>query len=275
MDAAWFEAEQPVVGIVDEACSDTSDDAGTRPIHVDDALEAVLADDGVTISRGTLEDVLMAAPSLLVAAGESTLSAIARAEPDVPVLPVGDIVGLETVDRDALPDALAVALAGDATIRRRSVLGVDIDVDADDTTRDSDGSPARALFDVALVTDEPARISEYGVSSRGESVATFRADGVVVATPAGSHGYASAVDAPHLSSTVDAVAVTPIAPFVMQTRQWVLPEDGLTLTVKRNDTAVRLVVDDQPAETVPVDATVTIAVDSALPTLSVPDLEAE
>ncbi|ELY47149.1 NAD(+)/NADH kinase [Natronorubrum bangense] len=271
MDAVWFEAEQPVVGIVDEACSDTSDDAGTRPIHVDDALEAVFADDDATIARGTLEDVLAAEPSLVVAAGESTLSAIARADPDVPVLPVGDIVGLETVERDALLDALTVALAGNATIHRRAVLGVDVD----ETSRDGDGSPVRALFDVALVTDEPARISEYSVSSRGKSVATFRADGVVVATPAGSHGYASAVDAPHLSSAVDAVAVTPIAPFVMQTRQWVLPEDDLTLTVKRNDTAVRLVVDDRPAETVPVDATVTIAVDGALSTLSVPDLESE
>ena len=274
MDAAWFEAEQPVVGIIERACTDDSDDAGTRPIRVDNGLEGVVSDHDGTIARGPLEGVLTAEPSLLVAAGESTLSAIARADPDVPVLPVGEIAGLETVTRDALPDALAAVLAGDATICQRSVLGVDVDTD-DETTRDDDGFPARALFDVALVTDEPARISEYGVSSRGESVARFRADGVVVATPAGSRGYASAVNAPHLSSAVSAVTVTPIAPFVMQTRQWVLPEDDLTLTVTRNDTAVRLVVDDRPAETVPVDTAVTIAADGALSTLSVPDLESK
>lgn len=265
MDAAWFEAEQPIVGIV-ERTSDASDDAGTRPIRVDDALEATLEDYDATSVRGDLGDVLAAEPSLLVAAGESTLSAIARADPDVPVLPVGDIVGLETVERNTLPDALAVALAGEATIGQRSVLGVNVD---DDTIRDSERSPVRALFDVSLVTDEPARISEYAVSSHSDSIATFRADGVVVATPAGSHGYASAVDAPHLSPAVDAVAVTPIAPFVMQTRQWVLPEDGLALTVERNDTAVRLVVDDRPVATVPVDATVTIAVDGTLSMLAV------
>ncbi|ELY44576.1 NAD(+)/NADH kinase [Natronorubrum sulfidifaciens] len=272
MDAAWAEAEQPVVGIIERACTDDSDDAGTRLLRVDNGLEGLVSDHGGTIARGTLEDVLETDPSLMVAAGASTLSAIARADPDAPVLPVGDIVGLETVNRDVLPDALAVALAGDATIRQRSVLGVDVD---DGTTRDGNNTPARALFDVTLVTDEPARISEYGVSSRGESVATFRADGVVVATPAGSRGYASAVDAPQLSSAVDAVAVTPIAPFVMQTCQWVLPEDELTLTVERNDTPVRLVVDDRPAETVPVDTAVTIAADGALSTLSVPDLESE
>ncbi|SIR75717.1 NAD(+)/NADH kinase [Natronorubrum thiooxidans] len=265
MDAAWFEAKQPVVGIVERTRTDGSDDADTRSIRVDDALEATLESADATSVCGDLEAVLAAEPSLLVAAGESTLSAVARANPDVPVLPVGNVPGIDAVGHDTLPAALEAALTGDGTIRQRSVLGVDVD----DTTRDSERSPVRALFDVSLVTDEPARISEYAVSSRGDLIATFRADGVVVATPAGSHGYASAVDAPHLSPAVDAVAVTPIAPFVMQTRQWVLPEDGLALTVERNDTAVRLVVDDRPVATVPVDATVTIAVDGTLSMLAV------
>lgn len=272
MDAAWFEAEQPVVGIVERTRTDDSDDAGTRPIRVD-ALEATLNDADGDAVRGDPEDLLAAAPSLLVAAGEQALSAIARADPNVPVLPVGDVPGIDAVDHDVLPTALEAALAGEATIRQRSVLGLTVEPAGskvlDDEVRE------RALFDVALVTEEPAQISEYGVSSRGESVATVRADGVVVATSAGSHGYASAVDAPHLSASVDAVAVTPIAPFVVQTRQWVLPEDSLALTVERNETVVTLVADDRPVCTVDVDSRVEIAVDGSLSVLSVPDASLE
>ncbi|WP_394351524.1 hypothetical protein [Halobacterium bonnevillei] len=50
-----------------------------------------------------------------------------------------------------------------------------------------------------MVTAEPARISEYAVETGTERVDEVRADGVVAATPAGSHGYARDADGPLLS----------------------------------------------------------------------------
>ncbi|MXV64082.1 NAD(+)/NADH kinase [Natronorubrum sp. JWXQ-INN-674] len=288
MDAAWAVDEEPVVGIVNsetatgigtEVVADIDDESGTRSFRTDDALESVLAAHDGTAVRGDLEDVLAATPSLLVTAGANDLSAAARATLDVPVLPVGDVPGIETVDRDRLPAALEAVLEGDVTVERRPVLGVDLEVGdggsgVDTTTgllETSDDGPERALFDVSLVTDEPARISEYSVRSRNESVASFRADGVVVATPAGSHGYASAVDTPHLSSAVDAVAVAPIAPFATRTRRWVLPDDDVTLAVERDECDVTLVVDGRSAGTVALGCRITIGVDGTLSTLSVSD----
>lgn len=257
--AAWSPGDEGgVVGVVDRGsvASETLVDAAEAL-----ALENVLADHDcdATIVSGPLEDVLEADPSLLVTAGERTLSDLARAAVEIPVLPVGDVAGIESVPVDRLPDALDAALAGDASARARSVLGVE-----------HRGHTRRALFDVTLVTAEPARISEYTVRSGSDPVSTFRADGVVVATPAGTHGYAGTVDAPSLSSAVDAVAVAPIAPFVTQTRRWVLPDDEVGLSVERDEGAVTLVVDDRSVETVPVDSRVTVGVDGALSTLVVP-----
>ena len=255
MDAAWSAGEEPVVGVVDGSVDDTD------AIEIGTRLEP--ADDVTIVSNG-LDTVLAAEPSVLITAGDTTLSAVARAGVDVPVLPVGSVSGIDSVDLDRLPDALGAVLAGDAVRRQRPVLGVTLESD-DTVVRD------RALFDVTLVTDEPARISEYGVHSRGQPVATFRADGVIAATPAGSYGYASTVDAPQLSAAIDAVAVAPIGPFVTQTRQWVLPDDDLAFTVERNENDVCLVVDDRSVGTATVDSQVTVSVTDTLSTLVVPD----
>lgn len=258
MDGVWPGDERPVVGIVDR---ETEANPITEPS--DDTLESVLDAHDATAVRGDLETVLEADPSLLIVAGETDLSAVARAGVDVPVLAVGDVPGIDTVDRDRVPTALEAVLERDADVCNYPILGLEIDADR----AEADGTRERALFDVTLVADEPARISEYSVTSRGESVATFRADGVVAATSAGSHGYASALDAPQLSPAVDAVVVAPIAPFVTDTRRWVLPDDALTLTVERNECDVTIVADETPVETVSIGSHVTVSVVDTLATL--------
>ncbi|SDQ34325.1 NAD(+)/NADH kinase [Natronobacterium texcoconense] len=254
--AAWDPAEDPVVGFV------TDEETGSTPgLQAGDALESVVdAHDG-TLVTGDLETEDVRAADVLVARGDRTLSVLARAGIDSPVVPVAPATGVEAVDPDQVSNAVAAVLEGDATVRERAVLELE----------GVDAGTQRALLDVALVTDEPARISEYGVHSLDGEVATFRADGVVVATPAGSHGYASAVDASLLSSAVDAVAVAPIAPFVTNTRRWVLPQK-VTLTVERDEGDVTVLADGQAVETVSLGADVTVtAAREGLETLVVAD----
>ncbi|AFZ71706.1 NAD(+)/NADH kinase [Natronobacterium gregoryi] len=257
MDSAtWVPGEEPVVG-----CLTDEEATPTPELQVDD-LESVVEPYGGTVATGDLEDVLSTDPSVLVVRGDSGLSAVARVGERATVLPVAPVTGIDAIDPDRLSAALAAVLEGEATVRERSLLEVE-STGWDELTQ--------ALFDVALVTDEPARISEYGVRSRDGEVATFRADGVVVATPAGSHGYSSAVDAPLLSSAVDAVAAAPIAPFVTNTRRWVLPEN-VTLTLERNEGDVTLLADGRAINTVSFGAEVTItAAPSGLETLVVTD----
>lgn len=207
---------------------------------------------------GSAESVRACEPSLLVAVGDRALRSLTPLVTDhqdlPPVLPVGTGPGVSPVpgDTTSVIGALDALADGDCTVVTYPLLAVEAGAIA--TT---------ALFDVTLVTDEPARISEYRVESERTAVAQFRADGVVVTTPAGSHGYARAANGPSLSRSVPAVSVVPIAPFTTRTRRWVLPDDALTLTVVRDQDLVTLCVDDREVGGIDTDDAVSLRVDPA------------
>ena len=180
------------------------------------------------------ESVVGAGPAAVVAVGEGALADLVAAGVDAPVLPVSAGNSVRSVPASAVDAAVASVLAGDFEPLAHPLLAVE--------GWRGDGG-ARAVFDLALVTAEPARISEYTVSNGDERVATFRADGVVVATPAGSTGYARAAGGPVLAPGTGVAAVVPVSPFATDADHWVLPADGVGLRVERDETPVRLVAD--------------------------------
>jgi NAD+ kinase len=185
--------------------------------------------------------------------GERALIAVGRAAPECPVLPVGGEslpTGPALADLEAAVDAL---LAPDPDVVRHPVLTV------------SDADRGRAVLDVGLVTSEPARISEYAITAAGRPVDRFRADGVVVATPLGSRGYARAVGGPLLGPGTG-LAVVPVSPFETQRDCWVL--DGpVGLSVERDDSEVSLVVDDDDVGTVTPGDELVVAVEDHFPVI--------
>ncbi len=185
-----------------------------------------------------IADRLSDAPdaTLLVAVGDEAIRDAVVAAPDCTVVPVAE--RRLAFDRDGAVEALRRLLddsgTGDSVARvTRPVLAVG----------DGTEPPVRAAFDVALVTDEPARISEFAVGfSRGRDE-SIRADGVVVATPLGSDGYANAIGAP-LVEPGGGLAVAPIAPFSTRTDAWIA-SDRVRLTVERESEPIGLVVDGE------------------------------
>lgn len=207
---------------------------GSGADSVADAVAATAVD--VTVAPAAE----LGAVDLVVASGSTAVSAAATDGPDAPVLPVDAGRGVRSVPAAAVGEAVASFAAGEAETTTRPVLSVSVDGDA----------PVRALFDVMLVTTEPARISEYAVTTGETPAAEFRADGVVVATPAGSTGYADAADGPVLDPETDVLSVTPVAPFVTDAQRWVVPDDDLTLSVERDEGDVSLLVDGRDRGTV-------------------------
>lgn len=227
--------------------------AGEREPALDLApLSEAVEDRGGNLVVGAAADLRERSPSIVVCPDERALSAAARAGIETPILAVG-VDGVPSTPPEGLPAAVRAALDDDCGEVRRPVLRVETETVSE-----------RAVFDVGLLTEEPARISEYSLSSRGEERARFRADGVVVATPQGSHGYASAAGGPVLSPGVAAVTVVPIAPFVTKTRQWILPDDRLALAVERDEGAVALQADDRVVAGVEVASSVSIGTDGDL-----------
>lgn len=188
---------------------------------------------------GPAAEVVAASPAAVVAIGEDALVDLVGERPDVPVLPVAAGRGPRSVPGMAVEPAVA------------GLVGDDFDpVELPVLSARTDETTARALFDLMLVTEEPARISEFTVRADGERVGRLRADGVTVATPAGSEGYTRAAGGPLVHPGTGVVAVVPVAPFATDVDDWVLPADGVELVVERDEAPVELLVDGRTAGTV-------------------------
>ncbi|NLV06743.1 ATP-NAD kinase [Haloarcula rubripromontorii] len=217
----------------------------------DDALADVLRDAGVAVERD--RDGAVPNTDRVVAVGEDAVAAVARAEGDPLVLPVAAGRGVRSVPRD---DAVAaVSGLAEARVESHPVLRVTM----------PDGTVEQAFWDVTLVTADAARISEFTVASTADRIGQFRADGVVIATAAGSPGYAHRVGGPILAPSEQAV-VAPIAPFATDPDHWVLPADGLSALVERDEATVKLLVDDHISRPVSYQERITISLGSPVRT---------
>lgn len=200
------------------------EDAATAAAAVSDA-------DGTPITGSAARDA-----DVVAALDESALLDLLPADGgalgvDAPVLPVGageEYGGVPAVDRD---DALAALARGDYAVTDQPTLAVS-----------TSSGVTRAFADVTFVTREPAKISEFTVRNEGSDVESVRADGVVIATPTGSRGYASNAGGPVLEPDVDAVSVVPIAPFQADRTNWV-GTPPLSVAVVRGEADVELYVD--------------------------------
>lgn len=240
----------------------TGDDEAEAGRRAADAVE----DAGATAVRASPAALADRDVDAAVTVGEPALLSFVRADPaeETPVLPVGagrGVCAVPTADLAAgVRSAVAALTEERATDRRVPILAVAVD-----------GRRHRALFDLTLVTAEAARISEYALSTGDSTVADVRADGVVAATPAGTHGYAGTVDAPLIAPGTGTLAVVPVAPFVTDRERWVLPTADFAVRVTRDEGDVTLFVDDREVATVDPDSPVTVAREATLRTLVVPE----
>ncbi|MFC6826305.1 NAD(+)/NADH kinase [Halopelagius fulvigenes] len=204
----------------------------------------------------------------VLAVGEAAL--LSRVDGETPpVLPVDAGYGRHSLDSSAVGLAVEAVRSDEARTVRHPTVSVRVGGEA----------AGRALTDVTLMTSEPARISEYAVAERppsggptdvegGAEVDSFRADGVVAATPLGSAGYARAAGGPVLDADAG-LAVVPVAPYATATDSWVL-RPPVTLSVRRDDAAVSLILDDEVVRDVPPEVPVEIDADGEVPLLRVP-----
>lgn len=128
------------------------------------------------------------------------------------------------------------ALAGDMVFEHRST--------ADIAIEQADGQVinATALNEIAYTRGRSGRVVEYRYGINGITIAQLKADGLVVATPTGSTGYALSAGGPIVSPAYTGLVVVPVAPHALNTRAIVLaPSDVLEVimdTTRSRDASV-------------------------------------
>jgi NAD+ kinase len=209
------------------------------------------ADGALGSAKGLSKRALAREADLIVVlGGDGTLLSIARHAPaDLPILGVnlGELGFLtEVVEKEAMP-MLARVLAGRYELDQRMRLAATL------TRRNRVHSRFRALNDVVITNGARARIVEFAVTVDGLPFTTYRADGLIVATPTGSTAYSLSVGGPIVEPMVQVLLLSPISPHTLSNRPVVLrPDAEVRITVGPREQDALLTIDGQ--EVVPLAA---------------------
>ncbi|HEY0429094.1 MAG TPA: NAD(+)/NADH kinase [Pyrinomonadaceae bacterium] len=117
----------------------------------------------------------------------------------------------------------------------------------------------QVLNDVVINKAVLARVIEIEVSLNQLFVNSFRADGLIVATPTGSTAYNLSAGGPIVYPSMNAVVLTPICPFTLTNRPIVMPDDAeISLRLKNESDGVVLTLDGQIGYSMKTEDTVSI-----------------
>jgi len=193
----------------------------------------------------------------VVVGGDGTLLAAARLLGDrqVPILAInhGGLGFLTEVTLEEMYPALERVLGGHFIAEPRMMMDIAV-VRAGKQLADY-----RALNDVVINKGSLSRIIELDVRVDGQYVSSFRADGLIVATPTGSTAYSLSAGGPIIFPTMSAMVVTPICSHTLTNRPIVLPP-GVKIDVKLHSSQdeVYITVDGQVGLTLQIDDRLTI-----------------
>jgi NAD+ kinase len=185
---------------------------------------------------------------IVVLGGDGTLLGVARhiGERESPILGInlGGLGFLTEVTTDEALAALARILAGDFETDRRIMLEAEVE------RTDGNGGTAneyfRALNDVVIVKRTNGRMLELNVVADRTPFCSYRADGLIVATPTGSTAYALSAGGPIVYPNLGVLVLAPICPHTLSVRPVVLPDSFvLEIRVKTGDNEAILTCDGQ------------------------------
>lgn len=198
---------------------------------------------GIAAEVDTLADDM---DLLIILGGDGTLLHVAEqaSRLRLPVVGVnlGDLGFLTEVAVSERYEVLAGILAGQVVVEERLMLKVRLH--GGDETADW----RYALNDVVVSKGSADRLARLSTWADQEYITTYRADGLIFSTPTGSTAYNLSAGGPIVNPALHAILVTPICPFMLESRPVLLSaEVCLTTRLAEQASVVKIIVDGQSA----------------------------
>jgi NAD+ kinase len=192
-------------------------------------------------------EIARRADLIVVLGGDGTLLSIARLldSRETPILGI-NLGGLGFLTQATIAearDSVARVLAGAYEVDRRITLEAVL-------KRASHHRGAAEIFtavnDFVITKRTLGRMMELDVKADRKPFCSYRADGLIIATPTGSTAYALSAGGPIVYPTLEATVLAPICPHTLSIRPVVLPDClEIEVRVKGSDHESLLTVDGQ------------------------------
>ncbi len=194
--------------------------------------------------QATLNSVQADMDMLVVLGGDGTLLHVAKkaSQIDLPILGInlGDLGFLTEVSADEMYFSLETILEGDYRLEQRSMLAATVIHGR--TERKSE--TIFGLNEVVIVKDSTEHMVRLRCWADREYIATYRADGLILSTPTGSTAYNLSAGGPIVHGELDTIVVTPICPFMLESRPVLLaPDTKITSQLLAPAGEVKVIVD--------------------------------
>lgn len=199
-----------------------------------DALEAWLKARQVEVVRKAVytpnrmfsNEKTPSAPSdtscLFVLGGDGTFLSAVRwiGDQNIPIIGIkfGEVGFLAEISEERLFSAAEHILSGQFKTEPRMRLLVNVLRDGVEIARET------VLNDVVINKGALARLANMQTSINDRYLTTYRADGLIVATPTGSTAYSLAAGGPIIHPGVDGIILAPICPFTLTNRPLIVPD---------------------------------------------------
>jgi len=181
---------------------------------------------------------------IIVLGGDGTLLSVARLveDHDVPILGVnlGGLGFLTEITLEELYRVLERVVQGDFVTDERVVLNAAV------IRRGERLAEFVVLNDAVINKGALARIIDLETTINGESLTTFKSDGLIISTPTGSTAYSLSAGGPIVYPSLHCIIITPICPHTLTNRPIVIPNDvQIRATLKTKQQEVILTLDGQ------------------------------
>lgn len=181
---------------------------------------------------------------LIVFGGDGTILRTARftlgSSTPIVGINLGGFGYLTEVNLNEMYEALEIILKGDFETDQRMML------DATLNDQEGDEKVFTVLNDVVLNRAHLSRIVELETYVDGRYLITYKADGLIVATPTGSTAYSLSAGGPIVFPNQNAIIINPICPHTLTNRPIILPADvSVEVTLRTKEQGAMLTLDGQ------------------------------